>query len=207
MYARSTTLRGRPASVDAGTAYFRDEVLPALQDVDGFVGASLIVDRDTGLCIVTASWASTEARQASADQVRAMRERAAAVFGAGATQVDEWEIAVMHRDHTAREGACVRATWTRVDPADMDRAIDVWKLAVLPATEAIDGFCSGSLMVDRASGRSVGSMTYDSRAALESSRKQAASIRADAIKDARAEVLDVHEFDLALAHLHVPEMA
>lgn len=207
MYARSTTLRGRPESVDAGTTYFRDEVLPTLQDIDGFVGASLIVDRDSGLCIVTASWASAEARQASADQVRPMRERAAAVFGADSTDVDEWEIAVMHRDHTAREGACVRATWTRVAPADMDRAIDVWKLGVLPACEALDGFCSASLMVDRASGRSVGSMTYDSRAALEASREPAARIRADAIKDARAEVLDVHEFDLALAHLHVPEMA
>jgi hypothetical protein len=207
VYARSTTIHGRPGSVDAGITHFRDDVLPALQDIDGFVGCSLIVDRATGLCIVTSSWASAVARQTSAEQVRAMRDRAATVFGAESTQVDEWEIAVMHRDHTARERACVRATWTRVAPADVDRAIDVWKLAVLPATEALDGFCSGSLLVDRASGRSVGTMTYDSRVALEASRKQAESIRADAIKDARAEVLDVHEFELALAHLHVPEMA
>lgn len=207
MYARSTTLRGRPESVDAGITHFRDDILPTLQDIEGFVGASLIVDRETGLCIITSSWASTEARQASAEQVRPLRDRAAGVFGAESTQVDEWEIGVMHRDHTVPEGACARATWTRVAPADMDRAIDVWKLAVLPGAEALDGFCSASLMIDRASGRSVGTMTYDSRAALEATRPQAESMRAEASKEARAEVLDVHEFDVALAHLHVPEMA
>ncbi len=207
MYARSTTLHAQPGAIDAGVTYFRDDVLPALRDVDGFVGASLIVDRDSGMCIVTASWETAEARAASAQQVGAMRERAAAVFGTGSTEVDEWEIAVMHRDHHAREGACVRATWTRVDPAEADRAIDVWKLAVLPKAEALDGFCSTSLMVDRASGRSVATVTFDSREALVASRKQAASIRAGASKEARAQVLDVREFELALAHLHAPEMA
>ncbi len=207
MYARSTTLHAQPGAIDAGITYFRDGVLPALRDIDGCVGASLIVDRESGMCIVTASWETAEARAASARQVGAMRERAAAVFGTGSTEVDEWEIAVMHRDHYAREGACVRATWTRVDPSEADRAIDVWKLAVLPAVEALDGFCSTSLMVDRASGRSVATVTFDSREALVASRKQAARMRAGATKEARAQVLDVREFELVLAHLHAPEMA
>ena len=207
MYARSTTLHGQPGSIDAGITYFRNDVMPTLQHINGFVGASLIVDRDSGLCIVTTSWASMETKKASAEQVRPLREQAASIFGAGSVEVDEWEIAVMHRDHTVRDGACVRATWTRVDPSEADRAIDVYKLVVLPANEALDGFCSASLLADRATGRSVGTVTFYSRSALEASRQQAASIRAEASREARAEVLDVHEFELAMAHLHAPERA
>ena len=207
MYARSTTLQAQPGSIDAGIAHFRDETMPALREIDGFVGASLIVDRETGRCIVTANYASPEARQASAEKVMPLRDRAAAVLGAEAVEVGEWEIAVMHRDHRAGEGACVRATWAKIDPAGADRAIDMWKLIVLPKAEALDGFCSASMMVDRASGRSVGTITFDSQEALERSREQAANIRAAAVKEIGAEILDVREFELALAHLDAPEMA
>ena len=120
MYARSTTVQAQPDSIDAGIAYFRDEVMPALQDIDGFVGCSMIVDRDTGQCIVTANYASPEARQASAERVMPLRDRAAAVLNAQSVEVAEWEIAGMHRDHRTGDGACVRTTWLRLDPADLD---------------------------------------------------------------------------------------
>ena len=206
MYARSTTLQAQPGSIDAGIAHFRDETMPALREIDGFVGASLIVDRETGRCIVTANYASSEARQASAEKVMPLRDRAAAVLGAEAVEVDEWEIAGMHRDHRAGEGACVRTTWLRLDPADIDGMVDVWKHRVLPALEGLDGFCSASFMVNRASGRAVGTATFDSREALEASRSQVEGIRTGAAKEARAEVVEVLEHELALAHLDEPEM-
>ncbi|HET9725180.1 MAG TPA: hypothetical protein VFR44_15250 [Actinomycetota bacterium] len=207
MYARSTTVQAQPDSIDAGVAYFRDEVMPALQGIEGFVGCSMIVDRESGLCIVTANYSSPETRAASGATVMPLRDRAAAVLNASSVEVDEWEIAVLHRDHHAPEGACVRATWTRIDPAAAERGIGLWKMGALPATEQVEGFCSGSLMVNRETGVSVSTMTYDSRAALEASRSQADTIRAGVVKELGAEVLDVREFELALAHLHEPEMA
>ncbi|HSE10560.1 MAG TPA: hypothetical protein VLB29_17995 [Nocardioidaceae bacterium] len=207
MYARSSTIHAQPGKIDAGIAYFRDDVMPALQQLEGFVGASLIVERDTGRCIVTASYASPEARQANADTVKPLRARAASIMGAESVDVAEWEIAGMHRDHYTGEGACVRTTWLRLDPGDVNRLVDVWKLAVLPALEQLEGFCSASLMVDRAEGRAVGTATFDSRATLEASRPSTDKIRAGAAKEARAEVVDVVEHELAFAHLHAPEMA
>ena len=88
----------------------------------------------------------------------------------------------------------------------MDRAIDVYKLASLPRLEDLAGFCSASLLVDRASGHAVSSVTYDSQEAMDSNREAAASMRASTSKDAGAEVVDVREFELAIAHLRVPEM-
>ena len=206
MYARSTTIMARVSSIDDGIAHIRDEVLPALTAIDGCIGVSLLVDRSTGRCIATSAWQSEEAMRSTEDQVGPIRDRAAEVFG-GSPQVERWEIAVLHRDHRSRDGACVRATWMQVDPAHADRAIDMFKMATLPAIEDLEGFCSASLMVDRASGRCVSSVTYDTMESMERNREGATAVRMAGTDEAGAEVLDVGEFELALAHLRVPEMA
>jgi heme-degrading monooxygenase HmoA len=207
VYARSTTIMARPESVDAGIAQVRDEVMPMLLEMDGCIGLSMIVDRSSGRCIATSAWQSEEAMRATDEALRPTRERIAESMGGGSPEVEEWEIAVLHRDHQTREGACVRVTWARSDRADLDRAIDVYKLASLPKVEEMEGFCSASLLVNRESGMSCSSVTYDSREAMERSRERVASIRESATREAGAEVVDVREFQLALAHLRVPELA
>jgi hypothetical protein len=181
-------------------------VLPAVLGTEGCVGLSLMVDRQSGRCIATTAWQTKEAMQASEQRVRSLRDQAAQILG-GTAQVEEWEIAVLHRDHRSREGACVRATWIKGDPGQVDRAIDVYKMVTLPALENLEGFCSASLMVDRASGRAVSSVVYDSIDAMQRTREQAGTLRAKTTREAGAEVLDVGEFELAIAHLNVPEMA
>ena len=205
MYARATTIQAQPSSIDDGIAHVRDEVMPALMGVEGCVGLSLLVDRESGRCIATSAWQSEEAMRASEEQVGPIRERAAELFG-GSTQVNEWEIAVLHRNHQSPEGACVRATWMEVNSAQMDQAVDIFRMTSLPAIEELEGFCSASLMVDRSSGRAVSSVTYDSHEAMERNREQAGTVRAAGAQDAGANVLDVAEFELAVAHLRVPEM-
>jgi quinol monooxygenase YgiN len=206
VYARSTTIQGQPSTIDDGIAHVRDGVMPAVLATDGCVGLSLMVDRQSGRCIATTAWQSKEAMQASEEKIRPIRDRAAEIFG-GTAQVDEWEIAVLHRDHRSREGACVRATWLQVDPAQLDRTIDVYKVVTLPALEDLEGFCSASLMVDREAGRAVSSVVYDSIDAMQRNREQAKRVRATSTQEMGAEVLDVAEFELAIAHLNVPEMA
>jgi heme-degrading monooxygenase HmoA len=206
MYARSTTIQAQPSSIDDGIAHMRDSVMSALQGIDGCVGLSLLVDRTSGRCIATSSWESEEAMRASAEALQPIRERAAELFGGGA-QIEEWEIAAMHREHRAGEGACVRATWVKVDPAQLDGGIEFYKGTLLPALEELEGFCSASLLVDRASGRGVAAATFDSAEAIEQNKDQLDRIKATGSQEANAEVLDQCDFELALAHLRVPEMA
>jgi hypothetical protein len=206
VYARSTTVQAQPDFIDAGVAHMREETMPALQDIDGFVGLSLLVDRESGRCIATSAWESGDVMRANAERVRPIRDRAVQIFGGPAT-IDEWEIAVLHRDHASGEGACVRATWLTIRPDQFDRAVDFYKTSVLPAVEELEGFCSASLMIDRASGRAVSSATFDTVDAMERNRDQARSLRTERLRDLGAEQLDVCEFELAIAHLRVPEMA
>jgi len=205
MYARSTTIQALSSSIDAGIEHVRDTVMPALEGIDGCVGMSLLVDRSSGRCIATSSWESDEAMRASEESIRPMRDQAAELFG-GSAQVEEWEIAAMHREHRSSEGACVRATWVNVDPDQIDGGIDFYKTTILPALEELEGFCSASLLVDRASGRGVAAATFDNAEAIERNKDQLDRMRATGSEQANAEVLDQCDFELAVAHLRVPEM-
>jgi quinol monooxygenase YgiN len=204
MYARSTTIRGMPAAIDDGIAYLRDEAMPAIQQMDGCVGMSMLVERDTGRCIATSAWRDEEAMRASAERIRPMRERLVQTFG-GEPEVQEWEIAVLHREHPLGDGGSARVTWSRLDPAQMDRLADGFRMVLLPRFEDMPGFCSASLMMDRESGRAVGTVSFESRDAMERAREQMRSIRGEFARSMEAEILEVAEMDVAMAHLRVPE--
>ncbi|MGO8772519.1 MAG: hypothetical protein ACLQIK_03745 [Mycobacterium sp.] len=206
MYARSTTIQAQPLSVDVGIAHVRDVVMPALQEIDGFVGISLLVDRQSGKCIATSSWESVQAMRAGALRVAPIRDQAALMFD-GSARVEEWEIVLLHRDHHSREGACVRATWLKVVPDQLSRSLDFYRSSVLPEMENLDGFCSASLMVDHpACRRAVSCSTFDSMDAMARNRDQATELRSRRVRDLGAEVIDVAEFELAIARLRVPEL-
>ena len=205
MYARSTLITGRPEQLEEGIRYVRDEVQPMVTALDGCVGLSMLVDRESGRCIVTTSWETREAMEASAERVRDARGRAGEMLG-GEPQVEEWEVAVMHRDHPTHAGACCRVTWVQRERGDADSLLENYKREVLPRIEQLEGFCSASMMVDRTTGRGCGTVAFESREAMEHTREKSAKTReTGAGLDVR--ITDVREFELALAHFRVPEMA
>jgi heme-degrading monooxygenase HmoA len=206
VHARSTTIQAQTSSIDDGIAYMRDEVMPELESIDGYVGISLLVDRESGHCITTAAYESEDAMHAAADKAKQLRGHAADRFGGTVEKVEEWEIGVLHRDHQSADGACVRTTWIKIPRDHADRAVDFYKDSVLPSLEALEGFCSSSFLMDRSSGRAVSSTTFDSRDAMEQNREQAKELRNTRTRELGADVLDVGEFELAIAHLRVPEM-
>lgn len=57
------------------------------------------------------------------------------------------------------------------------------------------------------SGYAVSSVTFDSRDAMMGNRTLGAVLRTQGTNEANAEVVEVDEFELVLAHLRVPEMA
>jgi len=200
VHARSTTFHGKPENVDAGIRFIMNEVAPALEEIDGCRGLSLLVDRETGHCIATSSWESEATMLGSNDQLRTIRERGRDILGA-TMQVDEWEIAVMHR---MEHGECCRVSWLQ---GDLDTLTETFRVALVPRLDETPGFCGASLMIDHEAGVGCSTTVWESRAAMEASRAAADDMRARAATDSGSEIVDVHEFDLAYAHLHVPEMA
>ncbi|MHA3022221.1 hypothetical protein ACXPWS_18450 [Mycobacterium sp. BMJ-28] len=205
MFARSTTVMARPDKIDAGIAHVRDEVMTALPELPGWVGLSLMVDRDSGRCIVATAWESEEAMSSSFEETAQLRNRVAHEFG-GTAWAENWEIAVLHREHSSDLRACVRATWISVPPDLIDAGIDYFRGAVLPQVEHLPGFCSASLMVDRATGRGVASVSFSSRDAMVDNRDQATALKVASMRAAGASEVDEAEFELAVAHLRVPDL-
>ena len=206
MYARTTTIQGDRSKVEDGIAHVRDQVFPTVMGLDGCAGMSLLVDRDAGRCIATTAWESEAALQASAEQVKPLRTDAEQTLGATFADVASWEVAVMHRDHPSPEGACARVTWLSGDEGLADRAADIYKTVILPTLQGWDGFCSANLMISREARRVVGTVTFESRAHLEATREAAKDLRHQASERMNAAVDDVAEMEVAMAHLHVPEL-
>jgi hypothetical protein len=200
VYARSTTFHGRPDNIDAGITFIRSEAAPMLDSIEGCRGLSMLVDREIGDCIATSSWESEAAMRASDEQLRPLRDRGRDILG-GSMQVDEWEIVVMHRTH---HGECCRVSWLQ---GDVDAMAETMRVTLLPEFEETRGFCSASLLVNRSTGLCCGTTAWETREAMEASRMSSDDRRSRLARDAGGEILDVREFELAYAHLHVPELA
>ena len=206
MHARSTTVRGEPSAVDAGIARVRDHAWPALQEMEGCIGLSMLADRDSGRCIITTAWDSEQAMRLHGESAGSLRTDAARVLG-GQPEVAEWEIARVHRVRPTGEGSCVRVVWGQARPEQLDRDLDVYTYSMVPELEDVPGFCSVSQLVDRASGRSATAVGYASRTAMTRASRQVAAMRQEYVHMTGVQILEVAEFDLVLAHLRVPEMA
>jgi heme-degrading monooxygenase HmoA len=84
---------------------------------------------------------------------------------------------------------------------------ETMRTGIVPELERTPGFCSASLLVNRSTGLGCATTAWETRAAMEASRSSADELRSRAASEAGGEIVDVHEFDLAYAHVHVPEMA
>ena len=205
MYARSTSLTGDAGQIDACVEFVRDEVMPAVTAMDGCMGLSMLIDRESGRCIVTTSWRGEDEMRATEGQVGPLRDRASEIMG-GAPTVENWEIAVMHREHEAEEGSWCRVTWLKSDPSEIGSTIDFFKDTVMTKLEQNEAFCSGSFLVDRTSGRCCGTARFDSRDGLEATRDMARQMREERSATSGVTFTDIAECELVIAHLRVPEL-
>jgi hypothetical protein len=205
MYARSTTIYGDPTMLGDGIDYVRDTVMPAIRQMAGSVGLSMLCDRETGRCIITTAWRDEMSMHDTEHAVHDLRQRASELLG-GHADVQEWEIAVMHRMHEAHNGACTRVIYGSMDMDRLDDGITTMRTSLLPKMEELTGFCAVNHMIDRETGRSATAVTYDSRADMMTANDDAKALREEFARGVGMEITGIAEFDLVLAHLRVPEM-
>jgi heme-degrading monooxygenase HmoA len=206
VYVRATTFHAHPSFIDVGITHISDVVMPALTDMPGSAGMSLIVDRDSGRCIASSSWEDEDSLRAGEAEAIGLRQRAAAIMHSEVT-VTRWELGALHRAHRSARGAGVRVTWLKAPPAHIEALIDEYKLTTMHALRELPDFASTSLLVDRATARAVSSTVFDTMDALRRNREETAIASMAGIADVGAQVTDTGEFELAIAHLHAPEMA
>jgi heme-degrading monooxygenase HmoA len=94
-FCRVNELYGDPSRLDVATEHLRDNVVPTVSGMEGFLSLASFVNRMTGRTVVTSTWASAEARAASAEAVAGPRRQAAQVAGTDDVRLLEFEVVVL----------------------------------------------------------------------------------------------------------------
>lgn len=94
MYARVTTLESSPERMDTAIRHVRENIVPQLQEMDGFRGFIGLGDRKSGKIMGVVLWESGEALRATEQSAAGLRRAAAEVSGGAIRGVEHYEVAI-----------------------------------------------------------------------------------------------------------------
>ena len=95
MHARVTALQVDPSRLDDVVSRLRENEVPRFEQMEGFKGFTLLIDRGSGRVSGTTFWESEEAMNATEEQVKESREAAAEAGGASEPpKVYRFEVAI-----------------------------------------------------------------------------------------------------------------
>src|SRR5919204_323766 len=92
--ARLSIFEGSPDRLDEGTRYAREEIMPQVEQLDGYRGVLSLVDRQAGRTKLITLWESEEAMRASDEPADEFRRRAAEGAASHIVGVERYEVAV-----------------------------------------------------------------------------------------------------------------
>jgi heme-degrading monooxygenase HmoA len=94
MHARVTTMEGTSERLDEGLREIREDVLPQLQQQDGFKGFVVFDNRQNGKLIGFSLWESEQAMRASEEVADRTRRESAGVMDDTIAGVERYEVAL-----------------------------------------------------------------------------------------------------------------
>lgn len=94
MYARVITLEVSPDRIEDATRFDQEQLLPQLQQLDGFKGFIALGDRRNGKLLGVALWEDEEALRGTEGAAAGIRDRAAEATGGTVTSVENYEVAI-----------------------------------------------------------------------------------------------------------------
>jgi heme-degrading monooxygenase HmoA len=94
MHAEVTTVEVSPARLDDATRFFREQVLPQLQQMDGFKGFITLGDRQSGKLLCVALWESEEVMQSTKEVLSRTRGGIPHPPGGVIVGVENYEVSI-----------------------------------------------------------------------------------------------------------------
>lgn len=94
MHARMSILEVSPDQLDEGMRHVREQVLPLIQQQDGFKGFIALADQQSGKVIGVSFWESEQAMQASEEVGNRTRSESAETVGGTVAGVERYEVGV-----------------------------------------------------------------------------------------------------------------
>jgi heme-degrading monooxygenase HmoA len=100
MHARLTTIEAPPDRMDDVARHVQEQVLPQLQQLDGFQGFIALRDRGSGRVRGVALWESEEALRATDEAAARIRGGVAEATGGTVASVENYEVVVFEAPST-----------------------------------------------------------------------------------------------------------
>jgi len=95
VFARVSTIQGKPEQLNAGIRHYREQLLPEARRMAGFKGAFLLVDRKSGMNLGITLWDSEKNLQASSAAADRLRSQGSQIAGTDKPPtVEIYEVAV-----------------------------------------------------------------------------------------------------------------
>jgi heme-degrading monooxygenase HmoA len=98
VFARVSTFTGASDEIDEAIRQIRENVLPSVEQLDGYKGAYFLVDRQNGKSLSMTLWESEEAMRASEETANSLRSEVAEALGTQMVGVERYEVAVAVRE-------------------------------------------------------------------------------------------------------------
>jgi len=161
MHVRISLLTGA-TGIEEGIDFLRDQVVPQLQQQNGFRGLSASGDRASGRVNVLTMWDTEADLDASESMAEKARADATKVIG-GQASVERYEQLLWEMGSVVPgPGARLHIRRVSMDPSRVDDNLDYFRREVLPQMRATPGFLSARMLMDRRTGRgSVGTLWAD----------------------------------------------
>ena len=94
MFARVSTYTGTSDEIDEAIRQVRENVLPSVEQLDGYKGAYFLVDRLNGKSLYVTLWESEEAMRDSEAAANSLRSESAEALGMQMVCLARYEVAV-----------------------------------------------------------------------------------------------------------------
>src|SRR5215213_5701904 len=100
MHARLTTIEAPPDRMDDATRHVQEQILPQLQQLDGYKGFIALRDRGSGRVRGVALWESEEALRATDEAAARIRGGVVEATGGTVASVENYEVVVFEAPST-----------------------------------------------------------------------------------------------------------
>lgn len=205
MFARITWFQSSPDRIEEGTSTYRQQAVPALSALQGYIGAALLVDRGTGAGVTVSYWDSAESMQASEETGVTLRAQVAEgdiKFG----EIDRLEMVIHERTAPAKANTFVRVNDLQGSPTKVDDVVNLVR-ETLPLLKAQQGFRALLMGANRETGRMVVSSSWETAADREASDAAMQERRRQAGQLAGAENVKVELYETVFAEVKQAALA
>lgn len=191
MYVRVTRVRSAPDRLDQGIASFEQQVVPATRQEPGFMGAALVVNRETGEATAATYWDTLDALNASEQVSTRRRVESTGSFGAAVMDVDRFEVVIFDRPAAvteAKSGTFLRMNELYAQPTKLDQLINFMRERA-PSVLQQQGSRAMVMGVNRMTGHTFVNSVWETAADRETSEAAVAGLRKEAGEVAGGQVV------------------